>query len=217
MKTRIVTALWFVLWLFGSQSLALDNPPLEPPDRSSPRATLQTFLTSADVVGEFIRQEYHAEPTYAGFVRMFALGETPLQCLDLSEIAPAGRNKSGVAAALALYEILSRVELPPMEQVPGEAELASLRGEPIRWTIPHTELTLVRNATGEFVFSAETVARSGDFYSRVRHLPYLRQMPMAGLHDIAVLGGGWMIPYRWIEAMPDVMRAQCLASLHGSG
>ena len=45
-----------------------------------------------------------------------------------------------------------------------------------RWTIPHTEIELIRveegPREGEFLFSPETVDRSREYYERVRDLPY---------------------------------------------
>lgn len=184
---------------------------LKPPDRSSPRATLKTFLDSTDAVVAFVAQEYRSSPTRAGFNRMFDLAETPIQCLDLSEVAPASRLKTGSAAALALYETLSRIDLPPWDQVPGADELKSLAAtDPPRWVVPNTEITLVRVMSGphsgEFVFSAPTVARAEAFYNRVRGLPYTRPVPLKDPYQMTIVGGGWFFPLSWIEAMPPWLR-----------
>jgi MscS family membrane protein len=76
--------------------------------------------------------------------------------------------------ALVLKDVLDRIELPPVSQIPGPAEVAEqdLR----KWTIPHTEIVLVRieegERTGEFLFSTGTVERAPEFFERVKHLPY---------------------------------------------
>ena len=149
--------------------------PLKPPDRSSPRATLKTFLDSGDAVAAFPAGVLPS-PSRARFHRLLSLGEILQQCLDLSEVPPAARLKTGRAAAVALYEILGRIPLPPLDEIPDASQVKQSAGkEPTRWMIPNTEIALVRAEsgprTGEFLFGAETVARSDEFYERVRGLP----------------------------------------------
>ena len=115
------------LMLVSAVALGLEKDcPLKPPDRSSPRATLKTFLESTDTVTAFVAREYRSAPSRAGFDHLMTLAEAPVQCLDLSEVPPASHTKTGNAAALALYETLSRIDLPPWDKVPGSDELKSL-------------------------------------------------------------------------------------------
>jgi MscS family membrane protein len=185
--------------------------PLKPPDRSSPRATLKTFLDSADALVAFMAGEYVHAPTRANFARMVAMGAIPIQSLDLSEVPPAARQKTARAAAVALYEVLSRIPLPPLEEIPDAGHVKTTESKaPARWVIPDTEIALVRvhegPRTGEFLFSPDTVARAGEFYERVRAAPYRRPVPLANVHDIVVTGGGWMVPFAWIESLPAALR-----------
>jgi len=207
-------------WLAASLAFALLCPgalgqnevnPLKPPDRSSPGAALMTFLGSGDAVASYVARDHLPSPSRASFDHLVALSETPYQGLDLSGMSPAERPKAGRRAAMALYETLNRIALPPFDEIPDlvEVKLPAAKG-PARWVIPNTEIALVRaesgSRSGEFLFSPETVARAGEFYERVRHLPYVRKVPFENLYDFAVIGGGWMIPYRWIEAMPPLLR-----------
>ena len=193
-------------------ALAQDAHPLKPPDRSSPRATLKTFLDSGDAVAAFAAREYIPSPSFARFQSLMALGSVPQQCLDLSEVPPAAAVKTGRSAAVALYEVLSRIPLPPLDEIPDASQVKQPAGkEPVRWVIPNTEIALVRVSSGpragDFLFDAETVARSDEFYERVRNLPYLRPVPIDNLRDVFVTGGGWMLPHAWTEALPAFMRA----------
>ena len=202
-----------VLVLAASVALAQDRVhPLRPPDRSSPRATLKTFLESTDAAATYFIREYRPSATPRTFRRLLALVETPMQCLDLSDLPPASRAKAGGAAAMALYEILSRVELPAFDQIPGaEQPDRPATTNSLRWVIPNTEIVLVRIGsgprTGEFLFSADTVARAVEFYSRVRDLPYIRPVPVQGLYERRITGGGWLVPVSWIEGMPPWLRS----------
>jgi MscS family membrane protein len=205
----IVLALCFLAAAASAQPAVY---PLEPPDRSSPRATLNTFLNSADALAAFFAREHQPAPTRQTFRGLVSLVETPMGCLDLSELPPASRIKAGGAAAMALYETLSRIQLPPVGEIPAGDEPVRLSAtNAARWVIPHTEMVLVRMATGphagDFLFSADTVARATEFYQRVRDLPYLRPVPVKGLYEMRITGGGWMIPWSWIEAMPSWCRS----------
>lgn len=184
--------------------------PLQPPDRSTPQATLKTFLDSTDAAATFFIREYRSSPTRETFRRLLSLCERPVQCLDLSEIPPASRVKAGGAAAVALYEVLSRIELPPLDGVSAEPQPLESTNL-TRWRVPNSEITLVRAGSGphagEFLFSPDTVAKASEFYDRVSNLPYSRPVPAQGLYERRILGGGWLIPVTWIERMPSSLRS----------
>ncbi|KUJ79207.1 mechanosensitive ion channel family protein [Microbulbifer flavimaris] len=82
----------------------------------------------------------------------------------------------------------------------------------VSWTIPHTDITLVRVAegpqTGKFVFSADTVARAAEFYDRVRHLPYRREIPLRNYADMRpyLSMSGWLVSPRLIQGFPEWMK-----------
>lgn len=186
--------------------------PLQPVDRSSPRAALRSFLDAADALGEFLVHDYLPSPSHAGFREALRLSEIPLHGLDLSEMPAGGREKASRAAAIALYETLSRIPLPPFEAIPDAGELGPPgHDEAVRWVVPHTEIVLIRvqggPRPGQFLFSPETVARAEEFYERVRKLPYVREVPVRNIHEIVAVGGGWMVPYSWIQSLPQTLRA----------
>lgn len=196
------------LAMVAAGALAQDPArPLKPPDRSSPRATLETFLESGDAVAAFLGGNYMRQPTRANFDQLAAIGAPALGSLDLSEVPPAARPKTGRTAAVALYEVLSRIPLPPLDEIPaaGEVKQADPKA-PAHWVIPDTEIALVRVESGprrgEFLFSPDTVARAGEFYERVRALPYRRPVPIKNVYDIIETGGGWMVPHAWVQALP---------------
>ena len=69
--------------------------PLKPPDRSSPRAALKTFLDFGDAVGAFLAHDYLPSPSLANILHLRSLGDNIVQGLDLSELPPASRRKGG--------------------------------------------------------------------------------------------------------------------------
>ncbi len=200
------------LFLLAASTLGqTQDYPLKPPDRLNPRATLKTFLDSGDALAAYLARDYLPSPSFARARRLRSLASIAVQCLDLSQVPPAARLKTGAAAAAALYEVLSRIPLPPLEEIPDAAQFKQPVGkEPTRWVIPNTEIALERVSsgprTGEFLFDAETVARAVEFYDRVRELPYIRPVPLANMHDLFIAEGGWMIPHAWIAALPAFLR-----------
>jgi MscS family membrane protein len=181
--------------------------PLKPSDRSNPRAALKTFLDAGDAVGTLLSRDYLPTPTRAEFHRMVLLGDAALKSLDLSEVPPASRLKSGRTAATALYETLSRISLPTPDQIPNGDQLDRLAGtNAARWVVPNTEIVLVRVQNGpqrgDFLFSPETVANAESFYERVSGVSYQRPVPLENMRAIMNRGGGWLVPFAWIQAMP---------------
>ena len=181
--------------------------PLQPPDRGSPRATLVTFLAAGDALAASLADEYLANPTREEFQHLSQLGAAAVACLDLSETPPAARLKAGRAAAVALYETLSRLPQLAIEDIPAADGMGQLGGAAAKsWVIPHTEITLAKvekgPQSGEFLFSPTTVAHASDYFERVRPLPLNRALPLENLHDVLVNGGGWMIPYAWVQSLP---------------
>lgn len=186
--------------------------PLKPPDLSSPQATLKTFLASSDELDAYLARDYLPAPSREKFARAASMGNQWVLALDLSEVPPAARMKTGRTSAAALYEVLNRLPAATLEQAPDAAQIASRTGaDAKRWVIPDTEIALVRVEGGvhsdEFLFSPDTVARAEDFYASIRRLPYVRSVPLTDVHDILVNGGGWMLPYSRTRALPAPLHA----------
>ena len=155
---------------------AADASPLRVPDTSSPRATLQGFIQTTDDI--YLRWAdlltKYAEsgelfPTAAQRrVQSETLGRVPnaVHALDLSEVALVELGIVGAERAIQLREILDRIDLPSMQDVPDAAAMANLPAK--RWRLPDTEIdfTLVQQGprAGEYLVSPETVARLPDFY-----------------------------------------------------
>ena len=156
---------WFVL---SSAPAVSQDPayPLAPPDTSSPRATLHTFLDTMNASVQALSSGKRLEAR--------ALLERAGRCLDLSEEPEAIRRALMNGAALRMKEVLDRIALPPFSDIPGAK---AVRDENLKsWTIPHTEITIALSKSNphlkRFLFTPETVRRSVEFYERVRNLPY---------------------------------------------
>jgi MscS family membrane protein len=192
--------------------------PLEPLDLSSPRATLNSLLETGDAYFRLLRDEYWHTPSRAVAARLHELGVEAERTLDLSEAPPAARFEMGRDGVIYLYEVLSRIELPPGAEIPDATAYADAGDDgdadrkPASWTIPHTEITIARvnggPRAGEFLFDPETVARAGEFYEKARTLPYRRDVPLENYAEKRAylsMASGIIAP-RTIEALPGWLK-----------
>lgn len=201
-------SLWLVVVLIVVGGTASARNPLTPDDTSSPRATLQSFLDLTQEIEERYREYRDGQSPSTER----ALGETLQRAwglLDLSTVAKAARHEVGARAFLTLWEVIARLEIPPLDQVPDAATVRarSQDKDPLTlWRFPDTDIAITRvsdgDQAGRFLFSPETVDRAPEFYERIKNLPYLRPMPVASLLRVQEMGTGWMIPMRWVEALP---------------
>ena len=120
-------------------------------------------------------------------------------------------------AQVYLFEVLSRIELPAESSIP-DAEDAGADGngnadKPLtRWTIPHTEITLVHvdegPQAGQYLFSAATAERAREFYERTSRLPYRRPIPIENYAEMRPFLSmtGWMISAKTINQFPNWLK-----------
>jgi MscS family membrane protein len=212
-KRRLhICVLLLALWL-PIAGLADTGHPLEPLDLSSPRATLNSFLTAGDTFVQLLRDEYWGAPSHAVADRMIDFNAEMERMLDLSGIPPAARFDLGRDGVIYLYEVLSRIELPPGADIPDAAAYADTADDKsASWTIPYTDITLVRvvegPGAGQFLFSSSTAARAREFYEKTRTLPYRRDVPLKNYAEMRpyLSMNGWMISSRAIESFPDWLK-----------
>ncbi|NBC31117.1 MAG: hypothetical protein GVY13_00395 [Alphaproteobacteria bacterium] len=148
--------------------------PLRPPDTSSPRDTLQTFLSAADAA---IAGLLRGEPDQQAILRATAV-------MDFSTTVDGNTWGTRVRRVVLLREILSRIDLPNAGEIPGDREVAE--SDLTRWRIPDTAITLSRversPGFGEFLVSAYSVENLYRFYRQVRQLPAMGDAP-AGAYE----------------------------------
>ena len=230
-KESFRSILAFCAFLFISAEACaqmIDIHPLAPADTSSPQATLRSFVTAID---KGLTLELKSALLYLASNRLYPNdSENALQAesdgffgqaietLDLSGLPSGFREVLVVEHVILLSEILSRLDLPRFEAIPDN-EAMKEQGEK-RWTIPNTqiEISMIEEGPrqGEYVFSASTVVRLGEFYDRVVTLPYkpgtLKNFvegfrpytSVATLYDIyrnSTTGFG-VVPGRWMLSMP---------------
>lgn len=198
----LAVAMAYVLCATPTPSLAqavdFEPYPLEPPNTSSPRDTLRSFLSNANEAA----QQWRAEDNVT---LVNDPARRAMRCLDLSELPPAVRDELGVEKVLLLKEILDRVELPDFAAIPGQEQVAG-EEDLESWVVPHTELTIARveegPLEGQFLFSASTIDQLEHFYTLSEHLPYKPDATIGIYEDVVRSPGEW-IPHSWIDGLPQ--------------
>ena len=191
--------------------------PLAPVDTSSPRATVQSFLTLTEEAAG-IYNAYRDTPNPETQDAFWLIADKAGRLLDLSRVPPAAQRKIADETFYLLWEVIGRMELPDLAEIP-DADVGKDVQENLeqltRWRIPGTEITIDRIAegprAGEFLFSSDTVKQAPRLYRLSRELPYLRPMPIENVYQLNEQFTGWMIPLRWVETLP----AWTKVSIHG--
>ena len=205
---RCLLALLFLL-IAGSAGA---EHPLKPPDTSSPRATVASFLALTEEAGRRY-DAFRDTPSPATQEALWQISEKAMRLLDLSQVPPATSRKVADETFYLLWDVMARLALPDLAEIPDavaveEDEDAS--DEPLVWRIPDTEIAIARieegEHAGEFRFSAGTVKQAPRYYEAMRELPYLRPMPIEDVYEVNQSFTGWMIPLAWVEALPEWAR-----------
>ncbi|MEM7024750.1 MAG: mechanosensitive ion channel family protein, partial [Pseudomonadota bacterium] len=213
---------------------------LKPVDTSDPRSTLVGFLESVNRAYALIMDAEAAltasPPTMTRDEALEVeadanlLIERAIATLDLAEVPRALRDDVGIETALQLKEVMDRIGLPPLESVPDlrSVQAASRNNDaPLRWRYPDTQIEIVEvmdgPRRGQYLFSAATVDRVGDFYRSVAsltsgpsndalELEYRSPQNTEGFYEYYISTPGYLIPRAmfmgaWLDDLPPAFKA----------
>ncbi len=221
-RWSIAAVLLAAILCFGRDGLGveLDPFPLKPPNTSSPRETLQSFLVNINIAIQRYnkRDDYPTRDAWQS-----AIGKPfrkAIRCLDLSDIGDTFREVTGVETALFLKEVFDRIQIPPYAEIPGgkakanseipngaakEGTTPDHSESVLSWRVPNTEITIARiengERKGEYLFTKDTVARSKTFYQAAKDLSYKPDAAF-GIYDRYIRAPGYWLDPDWIEALP---------------
>lgn len=198
--------LTFIAGLIGTVEAEPDDPAkdrpylLSLPDLSSPRATLQALLDNGEAVEKSILE--HGVPWLprADTLRM-------IDTVNVENLAESRRELQGMFAAARLKDVLDHIELPPLPTIPDAAAVKTQNIS--EWRVPGTAIVIAKVTSGpragQFLFSPETVARSGELYDAASETAY---QPGRGINLYAEFRylPGPMIPRAAVGALPEFLR-----------
>ena len=196
--------------------------PLKPPDTSSPRTTLESFLNNINRAYAVLMAAHQKNRKTPGLfasdsiVKMEKQAQILLQrsayCLNLSGVQDELKQDVGFESAIKLKEIFDRIELPPFEKIPDAKaiEIEQERekvAELNRWRVPNTGITIARVEEGlrrgEYLFEEATVARLDEFYGKVIKLPYKDEEDISyNFLNFYTNTPGLLLPPKWYRWLP---------------
>jgi MscS family membrane protein len=175
--------------------------PLQPADTTSPRATLKAFRDNFErAFRSYYETGLREGVDHGARARSF-------RTLDISKLPPAQARRLAAEAMMLINEVLDKLELPPYEEMPDEAAMAEIAaGEPRRWQVPGSEITIERieegPRKGEYLFSSDTVNRAHEFYDKAQNIAY-QPGAMEGFYLEIISDGGSWIPTKLLHSFPS--------------
>ena len=187
---------------------------LVPPVRTdSPRQTLSTFLQlREELEAALAAYQQHWDFKRASHISLIA--EQLRSLIDLSSVPTASHREIGNETLGYLLDILGRVEIPNLDDVPDVD--AYKDAGPARYRIPKTPLQIVRieqgSLRGEFLFNERTVEVAPRFYRGIESLPLKSSLPIETWSNLMPQLAGPLIPAALVSALPDSMKISFLGT-----
>lgn len=126
-----------------------------------------------------------------------------VRTLNLEDFPRLLQKEKGREAAIFLKEVIDRISVIDYDRIPDQ--ITTPNGPLLRWRLQDTEITISRveqgERSGDYLFSKDTVFRAGEFYEKVKQLPYLAK---------AGRGAGYEAPW-YDERIPDWARASWIS------
>ena len=184
-----------------------------PPIRTdNPRQTLETFRYIADELDQLIA-DYGLEATSderETYDRLNLLIDQAGALVDNSALPGGSRQQLTSATVIYLLDILGRVELPPLESIPG----ADAGDMPSSWLVPGTPIRIVRITEGpresEYLFSARTHDDASRFLRGIDELPLRSRAGIDSWSEALSQITGPLIPASLVMDMPAPLKLRWL-------
>ncbi len=195
-----------------STAAAEQPTPLKPLDTFSPRATLDSFLQQAEKI-EDAYLAYRESQSQENYRRVSRILDRTRRLFDLGQIPPANRGEVGGASVALLHDILVRLPLPDLNDVPGGVDFDGHNARET-WTFPETEIHITRIddgvRKGEYLFAADTVERLPQFHKLVIGQAPLQSRDIFSWREEQIAGTGPLFPFAMVDRIPEFARTTCL-------
>ncbi|MEO3472853.1 mechanosensitive ion channel domain-containing protein [Roseomonas sp. CAU 1739] len=171
-------------------------------DTSNPVATYRSFLAETRRIESLFRT-YQRNPTYANEI---AVARANLRLgtavFDLREVPAATRLKHAATGVAYLADILNRL--------PEYTGPAVSSGTPAHWTLPGTEIRLVRLTdgarAGDYVFSAYTLANLPRWHAEIIDEPPIRDTGLPSWRSLQRTATGPLLTHLPTRSIPAFLQ-----------
>ncbi len=157
-----------------SQSASDVKLPFLAIETGSPRQTISTFISVRDQLEEALAA-YEEDRSQGNSERIIFLLRQFVPLIDLSSVPAANRAHAGFEALGNVLDIIGRVGLPDLIEIPEAVDEAG--NEVLYYNIPRTPLRIVRIDEGprerEYLFDDRTVFVASRYAQQVDGLPLL--------------------------------------------
>lgn len=220
MHIRTPLILFMVLGLLAAGTALASSTPLPSADTASPRSTLfgfirtmneryDTLLGPQGLVTPYLQSSQlflDRSLIQSHIARVYKSRKQAANYLDLRHIPSAILEQQSWRLTIQLKEILDRMPLPALSEVPDAAEMQGREFK--KWKVPDSELTIALvdsgPRAGEYLFTDETVEQVPSLFDAVKGEPY-QAGASKGMYDfifmkpagIAFFTAG-IIPTRWL-------------------
>lgn len=179
----------------------------------SPRQTLATFLRLRDEM-EADFADYEQRWDFESMDRVYDVLEELRLLIDLSSVPNASRLQNGNRTVAYLLDVLGRVDLPDLKDVPhhvGDEKVA-----PTQYRIPSTPLRIVKVESGlrvgEFLFSPQTIQIAPRFYRKIQSKPLRTSLPIDSWTKTLPQLTGPLIPLSFVISLPPPFKVLILGT-----
>ncbi len=139
--------------ILSASSLAaeIDSNPLRPPDTSSPRESLRTFVTNVDSayleMRDLLTSYFRSGRLYLSAderrkqAEIFPSAKKAIRSFDFSGVPPILQMTIPIERVIQLKEVLDRIEVPTFDDIPDREAMARISAK--KWRLPNTEIDFV--------------------------------------------------------------------------
>ncbi|NQZ02051.1 MAG: mechanosensitive ion channel family protein [Bdellovibrionales bacterium] len=151
-------------------NLSFARSPLEPLKTDHPRDTMRSYMEAMNDYRKGVK---------TGDEKLLARLNDAVRTLNLDNESPITRQERGREVAILLKETIDRVIVINYDYIPEDPATE-------RWRLKDTEIVISKiiegERSGEFLFSPATVARTKEFYNKVKDLPYVKGSGQGALY-----------------------------------
>ncbi|GGE80409.1 hypothetical protein GCM10007285_05120 [Stappia taiwanensis] len=210
----------------------LRDYPIVPPDTSSPRASLGSFLAimrEASTIWMRVAKDFQeskqprlSEEQERDLALVRLLIAKAAGIFDLGDIAETARESASIEIVLQFQEILDRIHLPKLSTVPGESAGSfdyhmNRDSLPDRWTIPGTDIEFAATeGKGSYLVTREAVERIPDDYELIKQFP-ARSDKGIDLYKYYIYTPGNLVAPRWYDVIlagPPWLRTEFMSQTY---